>query len=90
MGVFRRPGHLGDQIFHAPGAKLWHYAVELLTLSVTFHLYGSAFSNTTANQSEMCPPKLSLFLYHQSFTVLQGPHITPLGFTSCHDCKEES
>ena len=28
--------HLADQIFHGPGAKTWHYAAELRTLSVTY------------------------------------------------------
>ena len=59
--------HLSDQIFHAPGAKLWHYAAELRTLSVTNTLCGLAFTNTTDNLSEMCPLKLTdfcLFVYH--------------------------
>ena len=51
---FGGAGHLSDQIFHAPGAKLWHYATELCTLSVTYPLYGLALTNTTHNPSEMC------------------------------------
>ena len=35
-GAFGGAGHLSDQIFHAPGAKLWHYAAKLRTLSVHF------------------------------------------------------
>ena len=27
--LFGAAGHLSDHIFHAPGAKLWHYAAEL-------------------------------------------------------------
>ena len=37
---FGGAGHLNDHIFHAPGAKLWHYAVELCTLSFTYPLCG--------------------------------------------------
>ena len=67
-----------DQIFHAPGAKPWHYAAELRTLSVTYFLRGLALTNTTDNESEMCPLKLTyfcLFLYHQSYTILLVPLI---------------
>ena len=56
---FGGAGHLCDQIFHAPGAKLWHYAAELRTLSVTYPLCGLTLTNTTDNQSEMCPLKLT-------------------------------
>ena len=48
------------------GARLWHYAAELHTLSVTYPLCGLALTNTTDNPSEMCPLKLTdfcLFLY---------------------------
>ena len=58
---------LGDQIFYAPGAKLWHYAAELRTLSVMYPLCGSALTDTTDIPSEMYPLKLTdfcLFLYH--------------------------
>ena len=43
------------------GARLWHYATELPTLSTTYPLCGSALINTTDNQSEMCPLKLTDF-----------------------------
>ena len=85
---FGRVGHLGDQIFHVPGAKLWHFAAELRTLSFTYPLCGSALTNTTDNPSEMCPPKLKYFclcLYHCSYKIIQGPHIPPMAFASCHD-----
>ena len=85
---FGGAGHIGDQIFHAPGARLWHYAAELRTLSGTYPLCDLALTDSTDNQSEMCPQKLKdfcLFLYHQSYTILQGPHIPPMAFTSCHD-----
>ena len=75
-------GYLGDHIFHAPGAKLWHYAAEPRTLSVTYPFCGSALTVTTNNPSEMCPLKFTdfcLFLYHQSYAILQGPLI-PRGF----------
>ena len=39
------------------GARLWHYAAELRTLSVTYPLCGSALTDTTDNPSEMCPQK---------------------------------
>ena len=81
-------GHLGDQIFHTPGAKPWHYAAELSTLSVEYPLCGSTLTHTTDNLFEMCPPKLTdlcLFLYHQSYTILQGPLILPVAFTSCRN-----
>ena len=64
---FGGASHISDQIFHAPGAKLWHYAVELHTLSVTYPLCGLALTNTTYNLFEMCPLKLTyfcLFLYN--------------------------
>ena len=70
------------------GARLWHYAAELRTLSVTYLLCGSALTDTTNNPSEMCPLKLTdfcLFLYHQYYTTLQGLFIPPMAFTSCHD-----
>ena len=31
-GALGKAGHLGDQIFQATGARLWHYAAELRTL----------------------------------------------------------
>ena len=71
-------GHLGDHIFMPLGARLWHYAAELRNLSVTYPLCGSALTDTMNNPSEMCPLKLTdfgLFLYHRSYTILQGPLI---------------
>ena len=56
---FGGAGHLSVQIFHAPDAKLWHYAAELRTLSATYPLCGLALTNTTDNPSEMCLLKLS-------------------------------
>ena len=85
---FYGAGHLGDHIFLAPGAKLWYYAAELYTLSVTYPLCGLALTDTTNNPSEMCQLKLTeycLFLFHESFTILQGLLIPPMAFTSCHD-----
>ena len=73
------------------GARFWHYAAELHTLSVTYPVCGLALTNTTDNQSEMCPLKLTdfcLFLYHRSFTISQGPLIPPMAFTSCYDGAE--
>ena len=70
------------------GARLWHYAAELRTLSVTYPLYGLAPTNVKDNPSEICPLKLTdfcLFLYHQSYTILQGPFIPPMDFPSCQD-----
>ena len=70
------------------GARLWHYAAEPRTLSITYLLCGLAITNTTDNQSEMWPLKFtdfSLFLYHQSYTILQGLLIPPMTFPSCHD-----
>ena len=58
---FGGAGHLGDQIFHPPGARLWHYAAELHTLSVTYPLCGLALTDTTDNLSEMCQTKLRDF-----------------------------
>ena len=86
--LFGGAGHLCHQIFHAPGARLWHYATELRTLSVTYPLCCSALTDSTDNPSEMFPLKLTdfcLFLYHWSYTILQGPLIPPMAFTSCHD-----
>ena len=64
---FGGAGHLSGQIFHAPGAKLWHDAAELYTLSVAYPVCGLALTNTTDNPSEMSPLKLTdfcLILYH--------------------------
>ena len=66
---FGGASHISDQIFHAPGAKLWHYAVQLRTLSVAYPLCCSALTNTTDNPSETRPLKLTdfcLFLYNLS------------------------
>ena len=54
---------LGDYIFHVPGAKLWHYAAELRTLSVTYPLCGLALTNTTDILAEICPLKLTRAAY---------------------------
>ena len=66
-GAFWR-NQLSAQIFHAPEAKLRHYAAELRTLSVTYPLCGSsALTSTMDSPSEVCPLKLKefcLFLYH--------------------------
>ena len=84
--LFGGAGHLGYQIFRGPGAKSWHYAAKLRTLSVsTYYLCGSALTGTTDNLSEMWPIKLKdfcLFLHHQyqSYTILHGPLILPKGF----------
>ena len=79
---FGRVGHLGDQIFHAPGANPWHYAAELSTYSVTYPLCGSALINIRDNQSEMRPiktyglwPILVLSIIHN----LKGPAYYPNG-----------
>ena len=85
-GSFWRSQSLRFSLPHA--AKLWHYATELRTLSVTYPLISSALTNTTDNPSEMWPQKLlnfCLFLYNQSYTILQGPLIPPMAFTSCND-----
>ena len=69
-------------------SRLWQYAPELRTLLVTYRLCGSALTDTMDNPSEICPLKLTdfcLFLYHRSYTILQGPLIPPMAFTSCHD-----
>ena len=58
------------------------------SLSVTYPLCGLALIDTMDNPSEMWPLKLTdfcLFLYHQSYTILLGPLISPMAFTSCHD-----
>ena len=47
-------------IFSMPlGARFWHYAAELRTLSVTYPLCGLAHTDTTDNPSEMYPLKLT-------------------------------
>ena len=69
-------------------ARPWHSAAELHTLLVTYPLCVSAHNDTTDNSSEICPLKhtdFCLFLYHQSYTVLLGPLIPPMAFTSWHD-----
>ena len=95
-GAFGRAGHSSDQIFHAPGAKPWHYAAGLRTLSVTNNPFcGSVLTDTTDNLSEKCPIKLTdryivilrRFLFRsmikpQSYT---GSHIPLMAFTSVHD-----
>ena len=62
---FGKAGHLKTQICHDLGAKLWHYAAELHTLSDTYPLCGLALTNTMDDQSEMCPLTLADFcLFH--------------------------
>ena len=81
---FRWPGFACP--FH--GAEPWHSASELPSLSMKYLFCGPALTDTMDNLSEMCPHKLTdfcLFLYHQSYTILQGQHILPMAFTSCHD-----
>ena len=61
---FGGAGHLSHHILHTPEAKLWRYAAELRTLSVTYPLCGSALTDTTHNPSEMCPLKRTdLYLF---------------------------
>ena len=70
------------------GARLWHYAAELCTLSVKYPLCGSALTDAMGNLSEICALKLAdfcLILYHQSYIILQGSFIPPMAFTNCHD-----
>ena len=67
------------------GARLWHYAAELHTLSVTYPLCGLALTKTGDNFSEMCPLKLTdfcLFLSHHPqpfFSFLVFPSALTLG-----------
>ena len=77
--------HLGDQIFHAHGAKLWYYAAELCTLSVKYPLQGSALTDTTENTSKMCPLKLTDFCL---FCAIN--HTPPMGFTSFYRVRESN
>ena len=80
---FGGAGHLGDQIFHAPGARLWHYAAELHTLSGPYPLCGSALTNTTDNPFEMCPLKLTdfcLFFVPSMIHNLTRAAYSPNGF----------
>ena len=85
---FGGASYLSGHIFHASGAKFWHNATELRTLSVMYPLCGLVLIDTTYNLSVMCPLKLTyyyLFFYHQTYTILQGPLIPPMAFISCHD-----
>ena len=85
---FGRASYSSEWIFHAPGAKLWHNATELRTLSVIYPWCGLTLTKTTDNLSKICPIKLTdfcLFVYHRSYTILQGSLISPMAFTSCHD-----
>ena len=59
---FGRAGYLSYQIFPAPGVKLWHFAAELLILSVTYPLCAFALNNTMDNLSEVCALKLTYFV----------------------------
>ena len=43
------------------GARLWHYATDLRTLSVTYPMCGSALTNNMDILSEMCPLQLTDF-----------------------------
>ena len=57
---------------------LCHWAPHSLYL-----LGSSTLTDITENPSEMRPLKLTdfcLFSYHQSYKILQGPHILPNGF----------
>ena len=50
-------------------------------------LHSLSYIPFTDKLFEMSPLKLtdSPFLYHQSYTILQGAHILPMAFTSCHE-----
>ena len=43
------------------GARFWHYAAELHTLSAAYRLRGSAHTDAMDNPCEMCPLKLTIF-----------------------------
>ena len=83
-GVFQQNLSLtGDQIFHAPGAKLWHCAAELPTISATYPLCASALTDTRDNPSKMCALKLTLLpVFVPSFIIdnLTRAAYSPNGF----------
>ena len=74
---FGGAGHSCDHIFHAPGAKPWHYATDLHI----FSLFSSVVIDSSDNLSEKGPIN---FTDHQSFTILQGLYIPPM-FAHCCD-----
>ena len=95
-GAFGGTGHSGDQIFQAPGTKLWHYATELRlrTFLVIYPLCGSADADTTDNSSDKCPTKPTdlhpyperenAYFVPSISTISQRPHIPAVAFTSWH------
>ena len=81
-----------------PGFKPRHYAAGLGNFSVKCQLCGSALADTLDDPSEKYPTKLTAIhsnpekmpvLYNQSYTILQGLHIPPMAFTSCHDPRSK-
>ena len=68
---FGGAGHLDCQVFHAPGAKPWHYA-ELRTLSV---IYPQLFLTPWILCLRCAHLNLHTFscFFHKSCTILQGP-----------------
>ena len=66
-----------DQIFHAPGARLWHYAAELHAFSVTYPFCGLALTNIMDN--------CLLYVFVPLIIHNQGLLIPPIAFTSCRD-----
>ena len=76
---------LGDSVtrFSAPlGARLWHYATELRTLSVTYPLCSSAlmYTDTMDNPSEMCPLKCLPVFVQSIIHNLTRAAYSPNGF----------
>ena len=71
------------------------HARRVASWTSTYPCCGSSFTDTTDNPSGMCPSKITIGthshpekmpdLNHHSYTILQGPHIPPRAFTSCHD-----
>ena len=60
---FGGAGYLSDELSHVHGAKFWHDAADLCTLSVTYLLWGLALTNTTMeNPSEMSAQELTDFV----------------------------
>ena len=86
---FGEAGHLGAQIFHAPGAKLWHYATELHILS-QLHILCVVQLLLTPSQV-ICLRCTKVNLHASScFVPLIIQNLTrathsPNGFKSCHD-----
>ena len=86
---YSKAGHVSYQIFHAHGAKplaifSWApHSLSCISFFVARLLPTSRIICVGCGQINLTD--FCLLLYHWSYTILRGPLIPPMAFTSCHD-----